>query len=62
MFLGKPPTFLEKLPTFSENVRRFYALCLPWLVNFRYLCMLERYVLAREKCQLASIPCNVLCE
>ena len=56
------PRFWKNFPRFSENVRRFYALCLPWLVKFRYLCILERCVLAREKSQLASIPCNVLCE
>ena len=43
------PRFWEIFPRFLENVRRFYALCLPWLVKFRYLCMLERCVLAREK-------------
>ena len=62
MFLEKSPTFLEKLPTFFRKRPTFYALCLPWLVNFRYLCTLERCVLAREKSQLASISCNVLCE
>ena len=56
------PRFWKNFPRFSENVRRFYALCLPWLVKFRYLCMLESCVLAREKSQLASIPCDVLCE
>ena len=56
------PRFWKNFPRFSETVRRFYALCLPWLVKFRYLCMLERCVLAREKSQLALIPCNVLCE
>ena len=56
------PRFWKNFPRFLEIVRRFYALCLPWLVKFRYLCMLERCVLAREKSQLVSIPCDVPCE